>query len=153
MAETERTAGHADAPQLHEPSDVSARGILWFAGALTLFLAFVSVVLAWLFQLLANREERLKASVYPLAEEQRQHGPLLPPEPRLEGIEPRRRRWVPVLPDEYGWADEKAGLARVPLDKAVERARALGTLRSRQGAPAQSYPSDSSSGRRPRGGQ
>lgn len=149
----ERTAGHADAPALHEPSDVSGRGVHWFVAGLIVFLGVVGLVVAWMFQAMATREDRIKASVYSLAVEVQREGRPLPPAPRLEGIDPHRERVMPMDADGYGWSDEKRGLARVPLDRARERARSSGLLRSREGDAGQSgfgmIPSDASSGRLP----
>jgi hypothetical protein len=149
----ERTAGHADAPRLHEPSDVSARGVLWFVASLVAFALVVHLVLAWLYWIFAAREERQKASAYPLAQEQRKKGVPLPPPPRLDNIEPRR----PVK-REVGHGTPPPQIFPDPSDfdeQAIERARKEGVLRARPEKERQSpwgAPSDASSARRPWGG-
>ena len=141
----------------HESSDVSVRGVLWFAAGLVAFGIAVHLVLAGLFAVLAGREDARKASTFPLAEEQRQRGQALPPAPRLEGIE-RKRYGAAPEPGDYGWVDEKAGLVRIPIDRALERALSEGRFQSRPGdarwrGRLDGLPSDSSSGRKPWGGR
>ena len=48
----------------------------------------------------------------------------LPPRPRLqiaphEDLEQKRRREDPIL-NSYGWVDPKAGVVRLPIDRAIE---------------------------------
>ena len=55
----------------HEHSDVNVRGILWFAAGLVVCALAVFLGLGWMFSMLAERENRLKASQYPLAQQER----------------------------------------------------------------------------------
>jgi hypothetical protein len=179
----------------HEESDVAVRPLLWFVGGLTAFTIVVCLAMWIMFHYFLNREisQELKAS--PLA---RQGEERLPPEPRLqlapgfgvttddgrrhnlsyenkpEGVpQPQseyiavRGQWAREL-EEYGWADEKAGTVRLPVDEAMRRylqqhppkqqgqqqpqpgaqpsqAEATGA----QAAPKEQTPSDSSSGQKP----
>jgi hypothetical protein len=171
----------------HEESDVAVRPLLWFVGGLTAFTIIVCVAVLIMFQYFLGREQSQELKASPLA---RQGEERLPPEPRLqlapgfgvttddgqrhnlsyenkpEGVpQPQdeyhvlRREWAREL-SEYGWADEKAGTVRVPVDEAVRRylqqhqskqppqqgspqAQATGA----QAAPKEQTPSDSSSGR------
>jgi hypothetical protein len=138
----------------HEPSDVSVRGVLLFAVGMIVFGVVVQVVIAVMFNVLAAREEARKASSFPLASPRSE----LPPTPRLEGIEPMPS---PVPgggdPDAPAWVDEKAGLVRMPVSKAIDRALEEGWLTVRKGAVrwhsrVADMPSDASSGRRTWGG-
>src|SRR5689334_22997835 len=130
----------------HEESDVAVKPLLWFVGGLTAFTIIVCVAMWIMFQFFLNREigQELKAS--PLA---RQGEERLPPEPRLqlapgfgvttddgqrhglsfeekhEGVpQPQseywvvRSEWMQEL-SEYGWADEKAGMVRLPVEEAI----------------------------------
>jgi hypothetical protein len=149
----ERTKEHPGPQRLHETSDVSVRGVLWFGAGVVGFVVAVVAVLAWFFWMQYAREARVKTTDLPLAKERRRQGPILPPPPRLEQIE--RRRGVPperksdlIDPDGYGWVDREAGVARIPLAEAEERARASGLLRS-TGKASSSVPSDANSGRQP----
>jgi hypothetical protein len=171
----------------HEESDVAVWPLLWFVGGLTAFTIIVCIAMWIMFQYFYHREvsQELKAS--PLA---RQGEERLPPEPRLqlapghgvttddgvrhnlsyenkpEGVpQPQseylvvRDEWRRELQD-YGWADEKAGTVRLPMDEAIslyaERRKSKqrgqtqqgqGAATGAQAAPKEQTPSDSSSGR------
>lgn len=178
----------------HEESDVAVRPLLWFVGGLTAFTIIVCVAMWIMFQYFYNREvsQELKAS--PLA---RQGEERLPPEPRLqlapgfgvttgdgqrhnlsyenypEGVpQPQseylvvRGEWMREL-DDYGWADEKAGTVRLPVEDAIslyaeqrkskqqgqtppqgtpQQQQGQGAATGAQAAPKEQTPSDSSSG-------
>ena len=132
----------------HEESDVAVRPLLWFVGGLTAFTIVVCVAVFIMFQYFLHREVSQELPASPLA---RQNEERLPPEPRLqlapgfgvttddgvrhnlsyenkpEGVpQPQseylvvRGEWAREL-QEYGWADEKAGTVRVPVDEAMRR--------------------------------
>ena len=132
----------------HEESDVAVRPLLWFVGGLTAFTIIVCVAMLIMFAYFLNREKSQELKASPLA---RQGDERLPPEPRLqlapgfgvttddgrrqnlshEGNPARapqpqdeylavRDEWMRELND-YGWADEKAGTVRVPVDEAIKR--------------------------------
>jgi hypothetical protein len=174
----------------HEESDVAVRPLLWFVGGLTAFTIIVCVAMWIMFHYFLAREKSQELAASPLA---RQGEERLPPEPRLqlapgfgvttddgvrhnlsyannpEGVpQPQseylvvRSEWMREL-SEYGWADEKAGTVRIPMDEAIRRylqqrqskqqgqtqqgaqpgqAPATGA----QAAPKEQTPSDSSSG-------
>jgi hypothetical protein len=136
MPETSPPPAHADRDHPvggHERSDVSFTGVLWFGAGLVIFVLVVNVVMAWLFWLLNAAETRAKESVFPLAQEERRRGLVLPPEPRLEGLEPSRGTGPPAIdPDSYGWVDEKKGIVHIPVKAAAERALAEGIFKVRQ---------------------
>lgn len=144
----------ADIAAGHELSDVNVRGILWFAAGLVVFAVLVHLVLAWLFGVFAAEEGREKVSRYPIAQEADTTGEL-PPEPRLEGIEPRGGPPPAQLdPDTYGWVDPAKGIVQIPVEVAAERALKSGIFKvreQREGAriAPDEAPSDASSGRRP----
>ena len=75
MVERREDHPHGDRPQRpdvrHEPSDVSVRGILWFAAGLVVLAVAVHVGLAWMYSVLARQERERKASQFPLAAEER----------------------------------------------------------------------------------
>ena len=173
----------------HEESDVAVRPLLWFVGGLTAFTIIVCVAVLIMFTYFLNREKSQELKASPLA---RQGDERLPPEPRLqlapgfgvttddgrrhnlayenkpEGVpQPQseylvvRDEWMHEL-NEYGWADEKAGTVRLPMNEAMGlyleryRAKQQAQLPQQQGnaaatgaqaAPKEQTPSDSSSGR------
>jgi hypothetical protein len=153
--EGQQSPPHPGPERMHETSDVSVRGVLWFGGGLIVFAIVVHLVLAWFFVARRDVERSVKASDLPLAKKRREQGPILPEPPRLEQIE--RRRGAPpsaksdvIDPDTYGWVDRDAGIARVPVSKGAERAWESGVLRSAKssGPLPGFFPSDASSGRR-----
>jgi hypothetical protein len=127
----------SSAAQGHEYTDVSAWGILLFIGGLAATIVVITGALWLLFDYLANRQAKIDRSRFPLAVADRQR-PLedrLPPAPRLEGLNPDSAfhsgvyGWPSLGPaqrerDEaelgrYGWADAKAGIAQIPIDRAI----------------------------------
>ena len=132
----------------HEESDVAVRPLLWFVGGLTAFTIIVCVAMLIMFQYFLNREKSQELTPSPLA---RQGEERLPPEPRLQlapghGVTTddgarhnlsyeNKPEGVPQPQSEYlvvqgewmrelkghGWADEKAGTVRVPIDDAIKR--------------------------------
>lgn len=72
----------------HEPSDVSVRGILWFAGGLTVLAIVIHIVLWGLFVYFDGREKKTKQTDFPLVGRPQ---PQWPPPPQLEGISPTHR--------------------------------------------------------------
>ena len=166
----------------HEESDVAVRPLLWFVGGLTFFTLVTCLAMFLMFEFFRGREESQELAPSPLA---RQGAERLPPEPRLQlqrgwevevggkrqdlsysadnaGHVPQpwseyllvNEEWQRELKD-YGWADEKAGTARVPIDEAIKRyaAQQQAKRQAQQqgqapaaGAPKEQTPSDSSSG-------
>jgi hypothetical protein len=107
----------------HEHSDVNARGVLMFAGAL-LAVGIVIHVLVWLlFMGFDARQARGLTLQYPLAVEQEQR---LPPEPRLQ-TDPRQDLLDMRAAEErtltsYSWVDRNGGVVRIPIDQAMKLA-------------------------------
>ena len=173
----------------HEESDVAVRPLLWFVGGLTAFTIVVCLATLIMFAYFLNREKSQELKASPLA---RQGDERLPPEPRLQlapgfGVttddgkrhnlsyegkmervpQPQdeylavRDEWMRELND-YGWADEKAGTVRVPVDEAMKRylqqhppkqpgqqqPQGQAPATGAQAAPKEQTPSDSSSGQR-----
>jgi hypothetical protein len=166
----------------HEESDVAVRPLLWFVGGLTAFTIVVCFAVLIMFQYFLNREKSQELKPSPLA---RQGEEVLPPEPRLqlapghgvttddgvrhnlsyenkpEGVPQPQSEYLVVHDEwrreleEYGWADEKAGTVRVPIDVAMKRyaeqrqskQQGQAPADGAQGAPKEQTPSDSSSGR------
>jgi hypothetical protein len=86
MAENSRRDDTIENPDVkHEASDVSVRGVLYFAGGLLVAAVIIHLLLWWMFDLFQARELAAKPPTRPWAESQQQR---LPPEPRLEGLAP-----------------------------------------------------------------
>ena len=152
----------------HEESDVAVRPLLWFVGGLTAFTIITCVAMLLLFMFFQAREESEELAPSPLA---RQGAERLPPEPRLQlapgwEVEAEGRRqdlsystdnagyvpqpwseWLLVNAEwqrelkEYGWADQQAGTARIPVERAIdlylERRSQQQQPPPQQGAPPQ----------------
>ena len=114
----------------HEHMDVNMRAVLGSAIALTVVTAVVYVLMYWLFGVFDNNALANKVDVSPLsrpATEMPRHivGPEpfgSAPQPRLLTNEPAVLEQLRVLENTqlhgYGWVDEKAGVARVPIAEA-----------------------------------
>jgi hypothetical protein len=112
----------------HEPSDLSVRSIIIFAGGFVLFMAVVLVLLWWYTQYLAANEARAKAGQFPLAAADPGQ---LPPAPVIEGFDPNHKvgRLQPKVTetpdlleghrDGYGM-DATTGKYRIPVERAME---------------------------------
>ncbi|MEX0716378.1 MAG: hypothetical protein WD066_07325 [Planctomycetaceae bacterium] len=105
-------------PLGHEPDRVSILGILWTGFGVVLLVLF-AVAATWGFlDFTAPRmkvAERVGARPAP---RERLSEPSLDPHQPAE-LEALRRREDAVL-SSYGWIDEERGIARVPIDRAIE---------------------------------
>ena len=102
----------------HETSDVSIRAIVWFVVVLTAVAIAIQAAMVGMFVILDKIEVKNEAPVSPLA----LPAGTAPPEPHLQTTP-----WadLKVLRAEesaylhgYGWVDQGAGVARVPIEKA-----------------------------------
>jgi len=101
--------------------EISLRGIVIFGIALALILV-ASLAAMWVMSgAFKAREVSADPKPSPLAEANARR---LPPEPRLEPSPPKAyrewRRQEEAMVSGYGWADERARVARIPLDRAME---------------------------------
>ena len=138
----------------YETTDVSVAGILFFVLGLAVFIVIVTAVLWLYFNRLAREQARLKESRFPLAvaDRNRPIDDRLPPAPRLEGLDPdslmrsgvagwpsqgkaQRERAREALAS-YGWADEKAGIAEIPIDRAIDLLAGKLPMRKESANPA-----------------
>jgi hypothetical protein len=102
----------------HETSDVSVRGIVIFVVALS-----ISVILGMLFSkrvfYFFVRHQPLGPPASPF-----ENVRTLPPQPRLQvnarADLKRYRAAQDELLNSYGWVDEKSGIVRIPVDRAMD---------------------------------
>lgn len=141
MADNDKHGKHQEIEtSLHELSeDVNFAGLAWFIIGLTVALVFIGWLMIGLLDVFKSREAKaeLRSKPSPFAMERNK----LPPEPRLqlapespEQIEDKqppdlirdhplaemkelRTQWDRQL-NEYGWIDQKAGIARIPISEA-----------------------------------
>jgi len=103
-----------------EKSDADTRPVLRSLAWLLVVTVLVAIGLVYLTHGLVAFESHRDPPPAPLAEAPGR----LPPEPRLQtqpfaDIRAQREREQHVL-REYGWVDEKAGIVRIPIDRAME---------------------------------
>jgi hypothetical protein len=103
----------------HERKDLDVRAVAAFAAGLVTFGVLVHLALGALFGAFARIEDRLDAAPPPIGERH-----PLPPEPRLQAdpradLEALRTREERLL-GTYGWVDRKAGVVRIPIDRAMD---------------------------------
>ncbi|MCS6772003.1 MAG: hypothetical protein NZ740_08265 [Kiritimatiellae bacterium] len=100
--------------------DIPSRAILRFVGFVGLFTVGTLLLLRGIFVAFDKRSDLADRAVVDFV---RQHR-VLPPEPRLQVDEPatwaqeyaRQRASI----SEYAWVDERAGIVRIPVERAME---------------------------------
>jgi hypothetical protein len=114
----------------HEPTDLSLRGIMSFAVGLTILGLVVFFVLSTVVMRNFLREERRELAARPerFRDDRGQF-----PEPRLQSSPPgdlttMRKQDAQAL-NSYGWVDRKKGVARIPIDRAID-------ILAREGLPS-----------------
>ncbi|HEX7955593.1 MAG TPA: hypothetical protein VF508_01535 [Pyrinomonadaceae bacterium] len=170
----------------HEESDVAVRPLLWFVGGLTFFTLVVCLSMYLMFQFFLGREVSQELAASPLARQGEERLPPEPrlqlaPGWQVKTDDGRRHElsyaadnvghvpqpwseyllvseeWRTELED-YGWADEKAGTARIPVEQAMRLYLQRRQSGQQPGAPAppapnaapqEQTPADSSSGQQP----
>lgn len=116
----ERPANAGNPTRRHETSDADVRGIVKFAVGLFVFLVFALLVVRAVFNYFAARQG-LGPPASPFAQSRE-----LPPAsvPRLLPAPPREmnqyRKQQEELLDSYGWVDQKNGIVRIPINRAMD---------------------------------
>lgn len=133
--------GHHDPSDMHnedvahEHSDINIRAVLGFATGLALVTGVVFVLIWAVFTGLERYAASNDPQLSPLAAPAGQ----MPPEPRLLTNEPARLADVRAEESKrlhsYGWADQAAGVAHIPIEDAMKKIAERG-LPTRAGAPA-----------------
>lgn len=129
----------------YEPQDVNPGTIFKYLAAL-LLTVFASMLIVWgVYRALVTRTAREAADVSPLRPSA---GRILPPEPRLQGapgnpLPPqeelrRMRAEAEATLESHGWVDEKTGIARIPIERAMKLLVERGPSGTK--APAQQAP-------------
>jgi len=122
---------HADVG--YEDRDASFPAVVWFGVGLAVVTGLVQLVVWWQFHYMTSLERKQNKAPFTAQYQPAQ----IPKTAPLEGLVPGRsaaeeaRARTPA--DAYGWVDRKAGIVRVP----VERAEALlaGRLPAREEKP------------------
>jgi hypothetical protein len=115
----------------HESSDVNIRGVVFAAVGLAVVTLLSIGLVTGLFVYLNRAAARTEESL-PMPPEA-----ALPAEPRLQrdpaGALREMRAEESRILDDYRWIDKEAGLARIPIDRAMKLALEQGLLKA--GAP------------------
>jgi len=119
-------SGTANPSVSYEPKDVNAGTIVKYLAALLLTIFASMLIARGVHRALVARAAQEVPYVSPLRQGA---GRILPPEPRLQGgpghqLPPqeefrRTRAEAEATLESYGWVDEKAGIARVPIEEAM----------------------------------
>jgi len=100
----------------HEPADVRWQRVVWVAvglfAALVLVTAAAGAMMHWLGP---PRMSRTAAPAAPTAP-----GPQLQPDPARDLATLRREKYAML--HEYAWLDRRAGIVRIPIERAMELA-------------------------------
>jgi hypothetical protein len=117
----------------HEKSDASIPSLAKFGIGLFVLIIVALIGMRWMFDYFRNTQQ-LGPPASPFAESQ-----TLPPQPRLQVRPTLELKQLRQGEDEklnsYGWVDQKAGIARIPIDRAMDLLIEKG-LPVRAGSPA-----------------
>jgi len=120
----------------HEERDVSFRPVVQGLAALVALLVVTGLLMRLVFGFLADREAKDSPPANPLAQS---FGRQVPPEPRLQTDPLQDLQTLHAAEDavlnSYGWIDRKAGVVRIPVQRAIELLAQRG-LPARQPQPA-----------------
>jgi hypothetical protein len=110
---------------VHERRDVNIRAILIGIGVMMGAIALVMVVAMLVFNVMEGRAEKKDAEISPVADTN-----AYPPAPRLQPSPPTNsteaqdlaalRAHEDTVLTTYGWVDKPNGVARIPIDSAIE---------------------------------
>ena len=111
--------GHVPQGGGYEKTDTGIAMIIWSAVGLVILTA-VSLLIVWgIFNWFKHREELNHRALSPMASPSQ-----LPPEPRLQIQSDKQIIELHQSEDHilssYAWVDEKGGVVRVPIDKAMD---------------------------------
>jgi hypothetical protein len=139
-----------------EPRDLNAASIVYFLVTLGVVTGLCLFVLKGLYSYLDHRERASQSPVNPLVadvpEDTRHVAPGYPqsafPSPRLEEDERGQLNGIRLREEKtlysYGWVDEKAGIVRIPIERAMDLLVERGLPVRRQGAGGEDRTADTS---------
>lgn len=103
----------------HEPTDIGVRGIVIFSVGLIALGVVIHYALGLLMEDYAKQESKIRAAVLP-----RLAAPVEIPRPHLQADPAADRLKVQAEQlaqlNGYGWVDREAGIARIPIDRAMD---------------------------------
>ena len=103
----------------HESTELRARGIVIFAVGLVGLGVVIHLVLEQVMEHYAKRESTVRASILPqLATPIEVPGPRLQADPAAERIKIQKEQLAQL--NAYGWIDRNAGIAHIPIERAMD---------------------------------
>jgi hypothetical protein len=126
--ESPNAQGHGD----YERRDISARGIFYFLAGLAAAAILIHLLLAGLYKYLDNRERANQPAVSPLIANAPVDTRKVPagypdtafPDPRLETDERTQLNSIRLAEEQklnsYDWVDQKTGIVRIPIERAMD---------------------------------
>ena len=121
----------------HESSDINVRGVVFAAMALGIVMFIAVGIVTGLFVYLRRAMNQAQGPTSMVLQET-----VLPPEPMIqrdpEGELRAMREQEARILDDYRWVDKDAGVARIPIDRAMKVVLERGLLTPKPtGPPAQ----------------
>lgn len=121
MAHTDPHGATAPVAAGHETTDANLGGVERLIVGMTIFLALVFVLMWFLYTQLRSREAGRDVQPSPVTARQ---GDRLPPAPRLQtapydDLRTFRRAEQAEL-ETFKWIDRRAGIAQIPIERAIE---------------------------------
>lgn len=113
----------------YDRTDLGARGIIWFLVGLAIFLVFVHVIIWGFERVYARFEPKGMVRTSAIITNEQQTGPKGDPVTRFPQptLQPdpvadmnKYREAVEQQLNSAGWIDQKAGVAHIPVDKAID---------------------------------
>jgi hypothetical protein len=104
----------------HEKTAIQARGLVISAGVLVGVVIVCQLMLAWWMQGFKSEEQQLNA-LHPARQEipvDQFPNPRLQERPPVDLVQVQREERTHA--SSYGWVDKKAGIARIPVDRAMD---------------------------------
>jgi hypothetical protein len=114
----------------YETRDVTVRSIYWYLIALTIFVAASFFICVYVLRYTERFVSRHDAPMMPARAAMGPDFRVMPPEPRLQGVpghdaDPQQDHRDKVRADneaneKYGWVDQNAGVAQIPVKEAMK---------------------------------
>ena len=130
MSDDKLHSVHSSGNGGYEQQDLSPRGVFYFMAGLVVLGIVIHLVITGLYGYLDRYDKAHQAPVSPLVSTNpntrsaTRSDTQAFPQPRLEESEIRQLNDVIRSQDErlatYGWVDEKAGVVRIPIDRAMQ---------------------------------
>lgn len=142
MATTNHSHSHAPGPLNHETTDVNLTGVTRISiASIAVLLIILGAVYGMYRGFMWNAADTRQLPPLSAYTPERDRTPAVPPVNLLQPDEPSALRQLrneeTSILDNYGWTDKTQGVARIPIDKAMELIVAKPELAGITAAPAQ----------------